>query len=178
MEHAIRSLSLAFVVVLLLSLPACGSGTQETREADSTLIAQTPGPSDLVASWVEMWNSYDLDQVPGLFLTDDRVSYVSSEFEGAIRGYEAVVEHHRGFGFVPGGVEKGTRLWVEDLSEARFGETAVLTAIWYFQRDDAGGATSLQPPQRGPVTFVCVLQGNQWRFAHMNFGNYLDSEAE
>lgn len=139
-----------------------------------------------------MWNGYDLDQVGELFLADDRLTYFSSEFEGVIRGYDAVLEHHRGFGFVPGGEDRGTRLWVEGLTDDRFGGTAVLTAIWFFQRGEAevtdgsggmgegeagsGEAAPLPaaPPQRGPVTFVCVLDQGRWRFAHMNFGNYVD----
>jgi len=33
------------------------------------------GPERLVAAWVEMWNSYDLDQVETLFLNDQGLSY-------------------------------------------------------------------------------------------------------
>jgi hypothetical protein len=142
-----------------------------------------------------MWNAYDLDQVAEFFLTDGRLTYFSSEFEGVIRGYDSVLEHHRGFGFVPGGEDRGTRLWLGGLTEDAFGDAAVLTAIWYFQRgervavENAGEAVGDQPaggeatsvpgaaPQRGPVTFVCVLDEGRWRFAHMNFGNYPDQGA-
>jgi hypothetical protein len=129
-------------------------------------------PTDLVSEWVEIWNSYDLDRVGDLFLIDDRVSYFSSEFEGVIRGFDAIMEHHRGFGFVSGGEDRGSRLWVEGLTQDVLGEAAVLTGIWFFQRADASG-----PPQRGPVTFVAVLNERAWRFAHMNFGTYLESET-
>ena len=135
-------------------------------------------PSDVVSTWVEMWNSYDLDQVGELFLTDDRVTYFSSEFEGVIQGFDAMVEHHRGFGFIPGGEDRGTRLWVEGLTEEVFGGAAVLTGVWYFERTALEGEAEASTPQRGPVTFVCVLEESQWRFAHMNFGNYLDPVAE
>jgi hypothetical protein len=152
-----------------------GEGAHTTSQDD---LGRTP--AGLVSLWVDMWNSYDLDQVPELFLTDDRVTYFSSEFEGVIHGFHAVVEHHRGFGFVPGGVARGTRLWVEELTEGVFGGAAVLTAIWYFQREEPavgggaaeGGTTAAPPPQRGPVTFVCILDHGRWRFAHMSFGNY------
>ncbi len=156
-------------------------------------------PRELVATWVDMWNSYDLNQVEKLFLTDDRVSYFSSEFQGAIQGFESVLEHHEGFGFVAGGDDsRGTRLWVEDLTEDRFTDTAVLTGVWFFTRtdfppeagdpaeavdapDSGGGSPAAEadaPPQKGPVTFVCVLEEGGWRFAHMNFGNYLEAEEE
>jgi len=144
--------------------PESVSGTPTEAEGQAT-------PGDLVTTWVEMWNSYDLDQVRNLFLTDDRVSYFSSEFQGVIQGFDAVLEHHEGFGFVSGGDDRATRLWVEDVTEDRFGSSAVLTGVWYFAR---GGAELDTSPQRGPVTFVCVLEDGAWRFAHMNFGNYLD----
>jgi ketosteroid isomerase-like protein len=123
-----------------------------------------------------MWNSYDLNQVGALFLTDERVSYFSSEFEGAIWGFQRVLEHHEGFGFVPGGEEKGTRLWVEELTGTEFGATALLTGIWYFEGGGEEGEGPAAAPQRGPVTFVCVREEGGWRFAHMNFGNYPDAE--
>jgi hypothetical protein len=165
-----------FLVLVILAAPTC-TGRDATPGQEEAAAAQPSGtPEELVADWVRMWNQYDLDRVPSLFLQDDRVSYFSSEFEGSIQGFEGVLEHHRGFGFVPGGEGKGTRLWVEDLRGDRFGETAVLTGIWYFERlsGEESGATT--PPQRGPVTFVCILQDDRWRFAHMNFGNYLDPE--
>ena len=45
-------------------------------------------------AWVDMWNSYDLNQVDKLFLQDNRITYFSSEREGAFIGSEAVREHH------------------------------------------------------------------------------------
>ena len=41
--------------------------------------------------WVELWNTYNLDMVEELFLTDDRVTYFSSEKRGLIEGYEALI---------------------------------------------------------------------------------------
>jgi hypothetical protein len=152
-------------------------------EAGEAGASETQGtPEELVTTWVEMWNAYDLDQVGELFLTNDQVSYFSSEFEGAIWGFEGVMEHHEGFGFIPGGEVKGTRLWVEGLAGARFQEMAVLTGIWYFERGGEEGSDPVSdpvaPPQRGPVTFVCVVEQGEWRFAHMNFGNYLETDGE
>ena len=132
----------------------------------------TAGPEELVREWVEMWNTYDLDQVQRLFLDDQRLTYFSSEKEGIIRGMEAVLEHHRGFGFVPAGESKPTRLWVEGVRTDLLGEAAVITGIWFFQSLPEAG----ENPQKGPVTFVCVLERGEWRFVHMNFSEYLPPE--
>lgn len=131
------------------------------------------GPEELAREWVEMWNSYDLDEVSRLFLDDPRLTYFSSEKEGAIQGMEPLLDHHRGFGFQPGGDQSRTsRLWVEDLVFQRFGSTAVGTGIWFFQTDP----TETASPQRGPVTFVCVSESGRWSFVHMNFSSYLPPE--
>jgi len=122
-----------------------------------------------VEKWVESWNTYDLNQVDELFLQDDRVTYFSSEKEGAIIGIEAVRKHHEGFGFVPGGKDQPNKLWLEDLHTAGFDTSVVVTGIWYFQRPD--GST-----QRGPVTIVYVREGDRPRIAHMNFSNYKAEE--
>jgi hypothetical protein len=49
---------------------------------------------EIVDDWVKFWNTYDLNQVEKLFLKDDRVTYFSSERQGVIKGYEALVRHH------------------------------------------------------------------------------------
>ena len=131
------------------------------------------GPGALLDAWVAMWNSYELDRVHTLFLDDARLSYFSSEREGVIRGMTALVEHHEGFGFAPGGAERASRLWLEELHIDQFGDAAVATAIWFFQ--SAAGAPG--EPQRGPVTFVCVRESGEWRFAHMNFSEYLPADS-
>ena len=119
----------------------------------------------IVGAWVEMWNSYDLGQVDALFLTDDNLTYFSSEKEGVIKGIQAVREHHRGFGFVEGGKVSENKLWVEDLHTADFGTAVVVTGIWFFRRSSG-------QVQRGPVTFVYVKTGEEYRLAHLNFANY------
>ncbi|MGW8266418.1 MAG: hypothetical protein ACWGSQ_08625 [Longimicrobiales bacterium] len=183
-----------FVAVQLLFLAGCTP--QEGGGGRDASPPEAPGrtPEGLVEAWVAMWNTYDLDRVADLFLTDDRLTYFSSESEGVIRGFDAVVEHHRGFGFARGGVDRGASLWLEGLTGDTFGDAAILTAVWYFQREETtavedsvgvrgdgsrGGEPASVPvvgPQRGPVTFVSVLEQGRWRFAHMNFGNYPDEE--
>jgi len=120
----------------------------------------------LVDDWVTIWNNYDLNKVPVLFLNDASVSYFSSEKEGAVVGFEALMEHHRGFGFVEGGKESPNRLWLEDIKIAVYQGSAVVTAIWYFSR---GGSPEAQ---KGPVTLVYVESGEGYRIAHANFSNY------
>jgi ketosteroid isomerase-like protein len=120
-----------------------------------------------------MWNSYDLDEVRRLFLDDSRLTYFSSEREGVIRGMDAILEHHRGFGFVSGGVSKPSRLWLEGLETDTFGDFAVVTGLWYFQADAETDAL----PQKGPVTFVAVWTAGEWRFVHLNFSNYFQPET-
>ena len=121
----------------------------------------------MVGAWVAMWNSYDLAQIDRLFLLDRNLTYFSSEKEGAIKGVEAVREHHRGFGFVNGGKSSDSKLWVEDLYTTDFDSAVVVTGIWHFRR-----ATGQE--QRGPLTFVYVKSGEEYRLAHLNFGNYAD----
>lgn len=120
----------------------------------------------LVDAWAALWNSYDLDQVERLFLTDGRVTYFSSEKPGIVRGAEALRAHHADFGFVPGGKASANKLWLEDRAVRTFGDCAIVTAIWCFQRGGTGRV------QRGPVTLVYVRAEDGWRIAHANFGNY------
>jgi ketosteroid isomerase-like protein len=123
---------------------------------------------ELIESWVAMWNSYDLTMADKLFLQDSRVSYFSSEREGLIQGIESVREHHLGFGFVEGGKSQENKLWIEDVQTSVFGTAAVVAGIWYFQR----GSDDPENVQKGPFTFVCVRQGEEWRLAHVNFSEY------
>ncbi len=119
----------------------------------------------MIGAWVDMWNSYDLTQVDKLFLTDAKLTYFSSEKEGVITGIEAVREHHKGFGFVEGGKPSENKLWVEDTRTDDFGSAVVVTGIWYFRRSSG-------QILRGPVTFVYVQEGDEYRLAHLHFANY------
>ena len=127
-----------------------------------------------IGDWVDMWDSYDLSLVENLFLTDSRVTYFSSEYEGVIKGIEAIRKHHEGFGFVPGGKEQENKLWVEDIHSEVFGTTAVVTGIWYFSQ----GSEKNEKPQRGPMTLVYIREGDEFRLAHLNFGEYLKDKEQ
>lgn len=124
-------------------------------------------PEAHVAAWVRMWGTYDLDLVRALFLPDARVTYLSSEREGLIEGFDALIPHHEGFGFVSGGLSPESELWVEDVAGTSLGNSAVVTGVWFFgdraERDAAG---------RGPMTVVYTLYGDEYRIAHMHFANY------
>lgn len=120
-----------------------------------------------VGRWVSMWNTYDLDRVDELFVPDSRVTYFSSEKEGLVHGIEEVREHHRGFGFVSGGRLPERELWVEDVRSDDFGDTVVVTAIWYF-----GDRSSREDAQRGPMTILYLSVGDDYRIAHMHFASY------
>jgi len=122
-----------------------------------------------VSAWVDLWNTYDLDLVDELFLTDSTVTYFSSEREGLITGIEAVRAHHEGFGFVPGGRSADQELWVDDVHTATHGATAIVTGMWFFGQPDSAA----NQVQRGPFTFVYVLKDDGYRLAHLNFGKYL-----
>jgi len=117
-------------------------------------------------AWVAAWNSYDLDEVDRLFVADGSVTYFSSEKNGLIQGIDALREHHRGFGFRPGGAATGSRLWLEDVAVRWEGDTAVVLAQWLFRRAGSEG-----PPQLGPVSFVFVLREGRYRILHAHFAN-------
>jgi len=104
--------------------------------------------------------------VDRLFVTDGTVTYFSSERNGLIEGFDAIREHHDGFGFRAGGAATGSRLWLEDVAVRWEGETAVVMAQWYFARAGADG-----PPQKGPVSFVFVPRDGGFRILHAHFAN-------
>lgn len=129
--------------------------------------AQPRGDMDLgraLSAWVAAWNSYDLNEVDKLFVTDATVTYYSSEKPGLIRGIDAVREHHRGFGFVSGGKTADAKLWIDEVVTDLYGEVALVRAMWFFQR-----ATGDAPVQRGPMTVVYVRRAGLWLIAHMHF---------
>lgn len=133
--------------------------------------ASNPATADihgLLGAWAAMWNANDLTPVDSLFLGGDAATYFSSERRGLIRGGAALVDHHRGFGFVPGGKPTESRLWLEDVRTMEAGgpNAFLVTATWGFDR-------SLDPSsaQRGPVTFVIVRTESGFRIAHAHFSN-------
>ncbi len=127
-------------------------------------------PEALVEAWVGLWGSYDLNVVSNLFLQDDRLTYFSSETEGQIQGFDRIVEHHRGFGFVPGGAPHDNTLWVGDVNIQEFDGSVLIGAIWYF-----GDPDSPDEAQRGPMSLLALRASDGYRIAHMHFATYSDT---
>ncbi|MFC1725362.1 hypothetical protein ACFL4T_07020 [candidate division KSB1 bacterium] len=123
----------------------------------------------VIGKWVNMWNSYDLSMVDTLFVADETVTYFSSEREGLISGIDSLRKHHSGFGFVPGGKKQENRLYVEDINVSLFGNTPILTGIWYFEKP----GQKVEEIQKGPFTAVYVKKEGRYRIAHMHFANYI-----
>jgi len=123
-------------------------------------FTQHQNAKSLIGAWEKSWNTYDLDEVGRLFVSDSTVTYFSSERPGLIHGFDSLIHHHRGFGFVPGGKTSPNRLW---LTEVRYLPAAV-TATWHFKRPEG-------PEQRGPVTFILHRGAKGLRIAHAHFSN-------
>jgi ketosteroid isomerase-like protein len=131
----------------------------------SDAVGQMSTPQATIAAWEKMWNTYDLSSVDRLFVTDQSVTYFSSEYAGLIRGIKALRDHHAKFGFVNGGKLSGNKLWLEDKHYELNSQTCLATATWYFQRNGA------EHHQAGPVTFLLVKIGSVWRIKHAHFSN-------
>jgi ketosteroid isomerase-like protein len=152
----------ALLLALLVAIaPSAGAGAHVPSSQDRDAALQSA-----LDAWVDAWYSYDLNEVDRLFVADANVTYFSSERDGLIKGIDALREHHRGFGFRPGGAATGARLWLEDVAVRWEGDTAVVLAQWLFARAGAEGA-----PQRGPVTFVFVPRDGRYRILHAHFAN-------
>jgi hypothetical protein len=155
------------LAALFVWVPGCNT-RQPTPDARETEPLPAFDTQKHIDAWLELWNTYDLNRVDELFLTDENVSYFSSEKEGLIQGIDAVREHHRGFGFVEGGKPAENELWVEDVHSTVHGEAAIVTGIWYFgERSEERDKT-----QHGSMTFVYVQKDGEFRLAHLNFANY------
>ena len=120
----------------------------------------------LVNRWVDMWNNYDINQVPELFSNDERVTYFSSERTELIKGIKNLLEHHKAMGFVSGGRESGNKLWLEGIEIERYESTDVVKGVWLFTREGS------ESTQKGPVTFVYVDEGAGSKIIHAHFSNY------
>jgi ketosteroid isomerase-like protein len=182
--HRTGFIAVSSLPLVLLGLASgCGPGGTPAQgndlhpSSDTPSLAGDPGATAeleaLIDDWVEMWNSYDLNQVRELFLDDSRLTYFSSEKQGILRGMDALITHHEGFGFIPGGDDRSSRLWLESVEIDLLGEVAVITGTWFFQSD----SDSPGEPQKGPVTIVSVREGDRWWFVHMNFSEYLPEEG-
>jgi len=146
-------------------------GYRPRFRADDVVVREPrPGadsPSDLLDAWLTMWRRYDLDRVRDLFLDADAVTYFPSDEEGLITGFEAVLEYHEGQGFTSGGFEPEGELWLEDITIADLGESAVIGGVWFF-----GSRVNRPEAGRGPLTMVLTRTSSGLRISHLHFGNY------
>ncbi len=148
-------------VILIIGLISC-TPIDQTKNSISEEES-----SKLIDRWLELWASYDIDLLGEIFWNNPALTYFSSEKEGLIRGFENLIPHHEGFGFVSGGKVPEKSLWLEALDFTNHGDVVVVNAIWFF------GNRSELNPQNGPVTFVLVRTDDQLvRIAHTHFANY------
>ena len=127
----------------------------------------TESPNELLDAWLRMWSRYDLDPVTDLFLNANAVTYFPSDEEGLVTGFEAVRAYHEGLGFTSGGFEPEGELWLEDVTIADSGESAVIGAVWYY-----GSRVNRPAAGRGPLTMVLTHTADGFRISHVHFGNY------
>jgi imidazolonepropionase-like amidohydrolase len=135
-------------------------------------VGREPGPgadspSELLDSWLTMWRRYDLDRAQDLYLNADALTYFPSDEEGLIAGFEAVLDYHESQGFTSGGFEPDGELWLEEVTIADLGESAVIGAVWYF-----GNRLNREAAGRGPLTMVLTRTSSGLRISHVHFGNY------
>jgi ketosteroid isomerase-like protein len=120
----------------------------------------------LIDDWLALWNSYDLSRVASIFSPD--VTYFSSDKEEVVRGLSGVLEHHKGYGFVPGGKKSGNTLSAKDVAMAFLDErTSLLTGLWSFER-----AIDPSKNQHGLFTIIVRKTEAGWRMIHLHFSTY------
>ena len=126
----------------------------------------------IVLEWEKFWNTYDLSKLNDLFVNDDSITYFSSERPGLIKGFDAVVKHYEGFGFVPGGTKQPSKLlWLKDINTRYMsnGSLIIVGADWYFKTVTDG----VEKIGKGPVTFICVKgPDGKYKIQHVHFANY------
>ena len=163
--NRLRIIAVGLLVAGILVLFFISRENSPMRSSSEVETAQTDY-QELLQKWITMWNRTDLSAVDRIFLPDGRVSYFSSEIPGLIRGIEALREHHRGFGFGPGGGDPESELSMSDVEGTVFGPVTVVTGTWHFRKK-----TEKTNPQSGPVTFVFIREAERIRIAHAHFAD-------
>jgi len=162
------------IFLKIMKLKAWNAFGYIAAEADlARMLPFTPQATveGALTAWQAFWNSTDLNALANLFVAGERVSYYSSEKKGLIFGLAALQEHHRGFGFVPGGNAAANRLWLDDVCiEAGSSgcNRCLVTATWFFAKD----CRNLSAAQSGPVTFVFEKNDANWQILHAHFANW------
>ena len=167
-KRLIHHVILIFILIVSIS---CKERKQVAVEKPNTepLNEITQEEIDQITDkWLDLWATYDLDDLEDIFLQSKDLTYFSSETQGLIKGYAAIKPHHEAFGFIEGGKKPEKSLWLENLESRIHDGSAVLTAIWYFG-DKTAPKDSVQ---NGPVTFVMTYGDGGLKIAHVHFANY------
>lgn len=145
--------------LLAFTLFACNQTTQPTQQ----------DVDEVIDKWLNLWATYDLDLLDDIFLQSEALTYFSSEKLGLIQGYDEMIPHHEGFGFVSGGKTPEKSLWLEELETRFYGESVMVAGIWYF----GDRSVPKEEVQKGPVTFVLTQNAKgQLKITHTHFANY------
>jgi hypothetical protein len=148
--------------------PTQQSGTRTTVASTAPApIASTETPRALLDSWLAMWGRYDLAPLRELFIASDALTYFPSDRQELIAGFDDVRDYHADLGFVVGGFQPESELWLEGITISDFEESAVIGAVWYF-----GSRVNPAAAGRGPLTMVLTRTTAGYRISHINFGNY------
>jgi ketosteroid isomerase-like protein len=163
----LSSLVLFFVFLVSCEKDAKKANQEESQPIVNAVLTQAE-ITTVIDKWINLWATYDLDLLPEIFYQSPTLTYFSSEKEGLIMGYDQILPHHEGFGFVRGGKEPPVELWLEDIETRINGETAMVAATWY-NGDKTAARDSVQ---HGPVTFM-LLRDNQGavKISHAHFAN-------
>ena len=162
-------LSLGFV---FLFLTTCEKNKklekqQKTESIKKNSLTQ-PEVSAVIDQWVDLWATYDTDLLAKIFYQSKDLTYFSSEKEGLIKGYEEMLPHHKGFGFIKGGKAPPVDLWLENIETRINGGTAMVAATWY----NGDKTAARNSTQHGPVTFVLVRdEQGAVKISHAHFAN-------
>ena len=141
--------------------------TVADRPADDGSSDGPASVQEAMEAWLELWRRYDLDRVGAVFLQDEALTYFAADAVGVLEGFDAVLAYHEGEGFVPGGFEPDQELWLEDPVIADFGESAVISGVWYL-----GSRIVRSEAARGPLTMVVERTSAGHRISHLHMGSY------
>ena len=158
------------LIVVALLFVSCTPRSDGTIKLESALDDITQDEvTQVVDQWLELWATFDLNLLEQIFYKSENLTYFSSEKEGLMVGYDELIQHHTGFGFVDGGKKPANSLWLEDIEIRLYGSSALVGAVWFFG-DQLVDEDSVQ---KGPVTFVLIKnEMGEARIIHAHFANY------
>jgi len=158
------------LIVVALLFVSCTPKNDDTNKLKSVSDDITKDEVTLVVDkWLELWATYDLNMLDQIFYKSENLTYFSSEKEGLMLGYDEIIPHHAGFGFVAGGKSPERSLWLEDIEIRLYGSSAMVGASWFFGEK----LVDKDSVQNGPVTFLLIKnEMGDARIIHTHFANY------